>query len=62
MTNAHDAMPLSNSVLNNSEIIIENEFAALGLHPAIVKALDDLNYKKTNTCTSTSDSCLLSRS
>ena len=23
MTNAHDAMPLSNSVLNNSEIIIE---------------------------------------
>lgn len=46
MTHAHDAMPLSNSVLNNSEIIIENEFAALGLHPAIVKALDDLNYKK----------------
>lgn len=42
MTTAHDAT----SVLNHSEIIIENEFAALGLHPAIVKALDDLNYKK----------------
>jgi len=46
MTNAHDVLPLSTSAPANSEIIIENEFAALGLHPSLVKALDDLNYKK----------------
>ncbi|MBK7300884.1 MAG: DEAD/DEAH box helicase [Moraxellaceae bacterium] len=46
MTNAHDVLPLSTSAPANSEIVIENEFAALGLHPSLVKALDDLNYKK----------------
>lgn len=46
MTNAHDVLPLSTSAPANSEIIIENEFAALGLHASLVKALDDLNYKK----------------
>lgn len=46
MTTAHDALPLSTSAPANSEIVLENEFAALGLHPSLVKALDDLNYKK----------------
>jgi superfamily II DNA/RNA helicase len=46
MTNAHDVLPLSTSAPANSEIIIENEFAALRLTPRFVKALDDLNYKK----------------
>ena len=46
MTTAHDALPLSTSAPSHSDIILENEFAALGLHPAIIRALDDLNYKK----------------
>ncbi|PTQ87991.1 DEAD/DEAH box helicase [Agitococcus lubricus] len=46
MTTAHDALPLSTSTTAASEIILENEFAALGLHPALIKALDELNFKK----------------
>ena len=49
MTTAdHAGLPLSASIptLAASEIIVENEFAALGLQAAIVKALDDLDYKK----------------
>ena len=46
MTTAHDALPLSTSAPAHSDIILENEFAALGLHPAIIRALDDLNFKK----------------
>jgi len=49
MTTAdHAGLPLSASIptLAVSEIIVENEFAALGLQAAIVKALDDLDYKK----------------
>ena len=38
-------MPASVPAIS-SEIIIDNEFAALGLHPALVKALNDLDYKK----------------
>ena len=49
MTTAdHAGLPLSASIptLAASEIIVENEFAALGLQAAIGKALDDLDYKK----------------
>ncbi len=49
MTTAdHAGLPLSATAptLPVSEIIIENEFATLGLQSAIVKALDDLDYKK----------------
>ena len=49
MTTAdHAGLPLSASIptLAVSEIIVENEFATLGLQSAIVKALDDLDYKK----------------
>ena len=46
MTTAdHAGLPLSASIptLAASEIIVENEFAALELQASIVKALDDLD-------------------
>ena len=50
MTTAdHAGLPLSASIptLAVSEIIVENEFAALGLQAAIVKALDETRWNRT---------------